>query len=46
MWGHELGIKDDAVLEPLAREYGIEVVVYSIAQPIGPADRSAVPRGG
>lgn len=39
-------IKGDAVLEPLAKEYGVEVVVYPAAQQVGPADRSASPRGG
>lgn len=36
--------KGDAVLEPLAKEYGVEVVVISAAQQVAPAD-AAVRRG-
>jgi hypothetical protein len=39
-------IKGDEVLEPLAREYGVEVVVYPAAQKLAQSPRSASPRGG
>jgi len=33
--------KGDAVLEPLAKEYGVEVVVIPAAQQVAPADAAA-----
>lgn len=41
-----LCVEGDSVLEPLAREYGVDVVIYPAAQQVAPPDRSASPRGG